>query len=435
MGWDTETDEETALREAETLISQVAAATPVATPAPPAVYVPPHVTAQHVLAVLKKHLDIRDSEGMETILATAIGIDLQGDPSWLTIVAPPGGAKSETLRAFRGPRVFSLSTLTPRTLISGLKDGGSKADLLPRLDGKLFIVKDFGSILSLPYDQQRSIYADLREAYDGYLEKGYGSGVGVKSYKARFGMIAGATDAIDRYQLIHAQLGERFLRINLRGDDASAIARACATEGGEDAMRLEIATIMQAFLDRSSEWVDPNIIMESQHLDALQALANIAARLRSPVMRDRSHMIIGTPHTEVGTRLVKQLKRLVIGLANVRGTICSTHADYFTAKRVALDTVPRYRLDIVDALLTAEILRPGQGLTSRAISILTEMPLSSATEKVEDMWVLKLVGRSGPGVGVSPYTWRLTDENRNLLHRASIDATSDMIDRLRSLNP
>jgi hypothetical protein len=387
------------------------------------------------MAVIGKHLDIADWEAVEVVLAVSLGINQPGDPSWLQNVAPPGGAKTEILRAFKGTRVYSTSTLTPRSLISGLKNAGPQADLYPRIVDKLLVVKDFGTILSLPYDQQRSIYADLREAYDGYLEKTFGSGVGTKSYKGQFGMIVGATDAIDRFQLIHAQLGERFLRINFRGADEKSIARACANEGGEEAMRLDLSTIMEAFVNRSGEWMDLTILIEHQHLDALQALANIAARLRSPVMRDHSHIIQGTPHTEVGTRLVKQLKRLMVALANVRGTLCSTHSDYFTARRVALDTVPRYRLDIVDALLAAEILRPGQGLTSRAISILAEIPFSGANEKAEDMWVLKLLNRSGSGAGATPWFWRLTDDNRRLLARASIDATPEMINKLRSRNP
>ena len=72
-------------------------------------------------------------------MATAISICLPGDPVWLFIIAPAGSSKTELLRSFTGNLIFSLSTITPQTLISGLK-GVKDADLLPKLDGKVLII-------------------------------------------------------------------------------------------------------------------------------------------------------------------------------------------------------------------------------------------------------------------------------------------------------
>jgi hypothetical protein len=417
--------EEDPLDEAERILANHLSTTTTATAPATGPRVSSYVKADHVLAVVNKHLDVLDQEGIEVILATAIAINLPGDPSWLHVVAPSGGGKTEILRAFNGDRVVSLSTITPQTLISGLRHGGSYADLMPRLDKKLLIIKDFGSVLSLHPERQRGVYADLREAYDGKLEKAYGSGVGIKSFEAVFGLISGVTDAIDQYRLVHAQLGERFLRVNIQGDDEKAVARALGTHNGETAMRQELYTIMRMFLDHSIEWVDANKYPEQQHIQGLQALAIITARLRSPVARDRQHQILYRPHPEVGTRLAKQLRRLIIGLANIRDTICTTHRDYFTTRRVALSTVPQYRLDIIEALLAADVLNRGS-LTTEAIRSITEMAPRTAPEKLEDMWQLKLITREGAGA----LTWGLTNESRDLLKRASIDASLETIQKV-----
>jgi len=439
--WETEKDKDdstpTVLIEAEAIINSCASnaasigvAPPVAATFSPSastgIALPSHVTAQHVLAVINKHLDVKDQEALEVILATAIAINFPGDPSWLHVVAPPGGGKTEILRAFNGSRVESRDTITPQTLISGLKAAQGKADLLPKLNKKLLIIKDFGSLLSLHQQKQRDIFADLRVAYDGELKKTFGSGVD-KGYKATFGLITGATDAIDRFYLIHAQLGERFLRINLQGDNDKAIARALESSDGGEAMRQELSAIMRAFLDSSGEWVDANKYLEQQHIEGLKALAQVTAWLRSPVARDRHRSIVYKPHPEVGTRLVKQLKRLIIGLANIRGTICTTHQDYFTTRRVALSTVPQYRFDIVDVLQAAEALKPGQELTAQAIGGFAEMSNTVVREQIEDLYELRAVTRTGQ---VS-YTWRLTDKVHDLLKKASVNASAEQIQRQR----
>ena len=135
-----------------------------------------YVTLEGYHTTLQKWLSIEDIQATDIMMAVAISVVLPGDPLWLFVIAPAGGSKTEQLRAYSGDRIFTISTLTPQTLISGLK-GFDKIDLLPNLDGKVLVIKDFTSILSKKPEDQTAIFADLREAYDGYLEKSFGSGV------------------------------------------------------------------------------------------------------------------------------------------------------------------------------------------------------------------------------------------------------------------
>ncbi len=102
---------------------------------------------EQYLKVLSQWLYLEDQQDIDVIMATAISICLPGDPIWMFIITAAGGSKTEILRTFSNNRTFSTSTLTPQTLISGLK-GGKDIDLMPKLDGKLLIIKDFTSILS-----------------------------------------------------------------------------------------------------------------------------------------------------------------------------------------------------------------------------------------------------------------------------------------------
>lgn len=96
----------------------------------------------------------------------------------------------------------------------------------PKLDGKVLIIKDFTSILSKKSEDQTAIFADLREAYDSYLEKSFGSGAGTKRYHSRFRLIAGVIDVIDMYRVVHSLLDERFLKCRLSTSAEDAIDRA-----------------------------------------------------------------------------------------------------------------------------------------------------------------------------------------------------------------
>jgi len=370
----------------------------------------PHVGRAEVLTTIQKHLHIRDLEAVEIILATALAIYLPGDPLWLQVVAPPGGTKSEILRAFQGPKVISISTMTPQTLISGLK-GAEKQDLLPRLDGKLLVVKDFTSILSKKAEDATAIFADLREAYDGYLEKSFGSGVGIKSYHARFGLIAGVTPAVDLYRTVHALLGERFLRVNVLGDERAAIERASELEGQEETMRKEMTAAVGGFLAAGGEWVDEAVVIEQRQLEHLRALAQITAALRSPVARDRRHIVCYPPEREIGTRLVKQLMRLCKALANCRERLLVMTDDYMTARRVALDCVPKKRLAAL------AVLNGTDGwINTKGVGDAAKQETDTAREVLEDLWMLRLIDRYGD----QHYEWAIRDETRELLLRACV---------------
>jgi len=358
------------------------------------------------LNTLSKWLYLEDTQAIDIIMATAISICLPGDPVWLFAIAPSGSAKTELLRAFSTEQIYSISTLTPQTFISGLK-GSNNVDLLPKLNGKVLIIKDFTSILSKKNEDQTAIFADLREAYDGYLEKSFGSGVGTKRYTSRFGIIAGVTDAIDMYRVVHSQLGERFLKCRLHNDAKASINKAGDLAGREDEMREDLRLATTGCLTCYSNIAKELMVVdvENQTKQRIKALANITAKLRSEVARDRFHKVQYQPNAEVGTRLSKQLLKLGQALAIFyeNGTVSAD--EYEALLRIARDSIPRQRMQLVLALIGAE------PMNTREAGDKAKIPTDTAKELLEDLWMLKLVDRSGDNV----FMWQLTDDTNALL--------------------
>jgi len=132
-----------------------------------------------VKAVVNKWLSLEDDTVVDVMLAVVVANRLNTDPSWLLVVGPPSSAKTEILRALTGhPKAYFLSNLTPTTLVSGLKPKGKlpEPSLLPKLDGKTLVLKDFTTVLSMRHDNQAEILAQLREIYDGSYSKAFGNG-------------------------------------------------------------------------------------------------------------------------------------------------------------------------------------------------------------------------------------------------------------------
>lgn len=317
------------------------------------------IEEQYTLSITKKTITkwlyIEDTEVIDIIFAFTLSEDLKGDPLWLFLIAPPGGAKTEILRGIYGPRYYHLSDLTSKTFVSGLMLGKGEnrkkiQDLLPQLDKKILIFKDFTTILEKNKDERAEIFAQLREIYDGSFAKKFGTLDHKVEYHARFGLIAGVTPIIDRYWKLMQQLGERFLKYRWQEDADKTTRRAEAIEGKEKEMRAEITYAVQSFLKRlpvknpelPKELVEP-IILSAKFL----ALARTPVQIQHGA-GDFFHDYIPTP--ERPTRLVKQLKKLSKALAVVRGRDIVTEEDVKTTIKVALSTCPQDRLEVLRAV-------------------------------------------------------------------------------------
>src|SRR5207249_11311663 len=161
-----------------------------------------------LVAAYRRCFRVEDTAPLDVCLAAVATSRLDGDPLWAYVVGPPSSGKTEVLRAFDGlESTYFLSSLTPNCLVSGLRDG---RDLLPELDGKTLIIKDFTMTLESHRENRDALFGALRDAYDGSYSKAFGS-VGTIGFDSHFNLIACVTSAIDGYYTVQSILGQRFL--------------------------------------------------------------------------------------------------------------------------------------------------------------------------------------------------------------------------------
>lgn len=385
-----------------------------------------------VITTFKKWLYLKDTYAIEMMLAVALSNKIEGDPLWMFLVAPPGGAKTETLTSLAlAADVHMTSSLTPRSLISGSTlRSGADPSLIPKLNGRLLVIKDFTSILSMRDIDKDEIFGILRDAYDGRCGKEFGNGVS-RSYQSRFTILAAVTPAIYELSQQHHSLGERFLKIcvgdNLvHENEEDIIERSINNVNQELQMRWELQDVVRSYLSRPVSTASLPTISDTM-VKKIIALAKFGARMRGTVKRDiyRNEVMTARPSAEVGSRLGKQLAKLGQSLALVRRRRRVTEEDYGMLKKTVLDTIPQRTEDVMRCLVK-ETPTIDDSLSTRSISAKTRYPLATVQRLLSDLNVLDIVDRIGPSNKVE---WTIGRYIRECIREADLYATPEELHR------
>jgi len=304
----------------------------------------------------EKRLNLRDPNYLEIIFATALAHRIHGDPPWLFWVAQSGGGKTEVLRTFRDvPDTKYVESLTPKTLVShfgsGIKGGGNRDySLLPKLKDKCLIIKDFTNILSMKFETRELIFSQLRSVFDGEYDTA--TGLGEKSYQAKFGIIAGVTPAIEKRRSFRGALGERFLMLKMFADNQDARERkvrdAIRNAIAKPKLRIELkklTTEMMASVPLQHKDMEFKFNVSRDQHEWFARMSELLARMRGSVTRNGyKHEIIEEPDIELGTRIADQIMHLYVAL---RLLVDPDDALRATA-RVVKDSVPSVRAGIAE---------------------------------------------------------------------------------------
>src|SRR5262249_12550793 len=136
---------------------------------------------EKTLAVFKRWLILPSRTPVYAMLGAAAANYLEGDPVWLGLIGPPSSAKTELLNSTRLlPEVAPAANITIAGLLSGTPKGqyakGAKGGLLREIGAfGIIMLKDFGSVLSMPHEPRAATLAALREIYDGRWSRDLGT--------------------------------------------------------------------------------------------------------------------------------------------------------------------------------------------------------------------------------------------------------------------
>jgi len=379
-----------------------------------------------VKRVVKKYLYLTDDLVLDVIFAAHLANWMDADPVWLIVIAPPSSAKTEILRAFDGRNDFYfLSSMTPTTFISGIKTKGGESpkSLLPKIDKKTLVFKDFTTILSMRSEQQAEILAQLREVYDGHYSKAFGTGV-TFNWHGKVGFIAACTNIYDRHYGVIGSMGDRFLLY--RNDQSEAEATGLLAQknvGNEQVIREEIRDAVNQFLDQFQNGACVKRPEDDTINHQLVSLACFCAAARCPVERNwRSKSIDYDPVPEGPGRIVKQLTQIGMGLAMVRGQETFDLSIYETIKKIGRDLVPANRLAILRHLWDKRVFEErSKWFRTGDVAEAVGKPGTTVKMTLEDMMVVGMLNRRRDGsADNSPYEWQINKIAFRYMARAEV---------------
>lgn len=377
----------------------------------------------------KLHANKNIEDALAIMFATVLSTKLTHDPLWVFMVAAAGGGKTLMLRSLElCENCIFQSTLTPHCLISGfVPPDGSDLSLLPLLEGKTLIVKDYTAIKSLPSGIQEEIYGILRDAYDGKVSKPFGH-IGIKTYESHFSMLAGVTHIIHGDN--RATLGERFLKFELLRDHRSEthtdhIRSALESVNKFAKIESQIRELaVRFFLNEFDPDKAPKV--PKWATERIIHLAQIVGTLRTNVDRKHTGELISRPRAEIATRIAKQLQKLSIALAWVFGKRVVDKNSFRIVEQVALDTAYGWTSDVFRTLVEA-----AKPLKLYEISVRSRIAESTVQRKLEDLIELgvvsaKLLETERPGN--PPKLYSITPHVQNLWRRSRITSISSQRD-------
>lgn len=337
--------------------------------------------------VCSKYLVIGDTTYIDIIFGCVFANRLDSSPVWLYLVAPPSSGKTEMLIPLYGsPEIYWTDTLTQNTLISFY---GEKKDasLIPKLNGKVLIIKDFTEMLKMRRETLHEILGQLRNAYDGQCSKASGKGI-TKSYKSKFGVIAAVTDEIDSHRSLLSALGERFITYRIPDVTQYEQSKRCLR-----AMQINSVVEQSRVMSEAAQKVLANkpspAEMSTSSMREIIKVAQVVARGRTGVHRDRKTREPDIVRPEYAVRLSKQLGDLAIGIAMAREKTSVGEEEVLLVQHVAIHSLELKRIRILNILLSEDSLWVDASDIAKALYSSSQ----TAHEHLDDLVLLDLAKR------------------------------------------
>lgn len=292
-----------------------------------------------------------DPIAIRAALAIPAALHLGQSCVWLMIIGPSSSGKTEIhfplLRAY--PNVEETSDISLPGLQS-MGKGHKGEGVLKRLGVKgLWLIKDFGSIISMREEKRNEILAAMREIFDGSW--GRGSGRGTDKWVGTVNIVAAATPAVENAHKVNSELGSRFVHIRLNRPSGSGVREKAALQAGKRGKMNE--GLKRAASSLFVKMTTPTVTPE--WTERIYNCAEMIAYARTSVIWDhRKNITVDVGATEGSTRVYQEILAVILGDAALHGQREITPTQLPLLRRLTFDTMPGNRGKVLSTLSGAD---------------------------------------------------------------------------------
>jgi hypothetical protein len=309
-----------------------------------------HETFRHWLS------DGYDLAAIDATVATAAAGQLGGDPLWLMLISGSGGAKTETVSSLLGVNAMLISTISSEAaLLTATVPKKSTKDatggILRQIGEKgLLVIKDFTSIMSMPWQTRSTVLSALREIHDGQWQRYVGvDGGRVLEWHGHLTIVAACTTAWDFAHAVVGSMGDRFIlvRMDSENDDQRLLAAGQASRnlGHEQEMRAALQAAVRTVLAQAQPL--NGFLLTNTEATYLNRLAMFVTRCRTAVEGNYRGEAVDSHASEHPGRFIKQLGQLLRGAISIG---LPRHEAFTLVRRCAFDSIPPFRLALLQVL-------------------------------------------------------------------------------------
>jgi len=290
-----------------------------------------------------------DYSYLDLLLALRISAKSHGDnPLWFIIIGPSSSGKTTLmgLAVDDGTHTLEMNTMTSRTLIHG----NAKSEIIgPYLHTRLWVIKDLAEVLSKNMDERNQIFGQLRNLYDGYLEKADGM-TGLKKLTGLFTtFLAASTPNYDEQSSHYNALGTRELVFRINEVSNKNIFDKLSEIDSEYVKAKKFARdVFNCYIEKREMQEDLKIPAEVDNIIRELCEFLVIARASGKTNR-RTNELDYNVHPEKVGRIYKQLRRLYRALKSIDDNY-SDESAVRIIRKVVFDSADPYRIQILKAI-------------------------------------------------------------------------------------
>ena len=350
-------------------------------------YFPDYVFATEVALSVMAQLLIKDISNPLGVIF--VGNSSSGKSTVLDIIL---GCKEKT---YRSDNFTAASFVTQASNVS--REKLEEIDLLPKIKGKVLIVRDLTPMFGKRYEKLLEDFSILTIVFDG---RGYTRDAGTCGQRGYCGrylfMFIGATTPFrDEVLEVIGRLGSRivFYGFDTQYLDSSQIAKELTASLSYKSKVIKCKKLTRKFINGVWSKAKGKVTWDRQKdnpvfIEEIANIANLCAYLRAPIERHEEK--IGTEvkfnykaFTEGPMRLASSLYNLARGHALICERTTLDEEDVKVALRVALDSIPKDRVKIFTRLI-----KDGGKLTTANVEELLECSKPTALTRMAEFSTL-----------------------------------------------
>ncbi|MBI2017435.1 hypothetical protein HYS92_00130 [Candidatus Daviesbacteria bacterium] len=389
--------------------------------------IPSNLSYEEIEAKVKNFLP-GSQTALKLILAVAVSSQYQNSVMlWLLLVGVPSSGKTELVRLTKDVAeiTYYLDNLTQNAFISGERPTRNERvhDLLPLLDKKCLIIKDWTAIFSLDEKMTKKLLGDLVGIYDKEFTK-FSSRRGNISYSSAFSQLGCITPAtLNRHTNYMNMVGPRFLCYTIPqpnlGDENESYDLIFSSHD-RSATEKEARLYVSAYLNELSKRT-PNIKPLTKEIqNFLKTAAKLMSNCRGIVLlqaatfknedgEEVKYYEVLDVQIEEPWRAIQQLISLAKYLAFVVGKDEVGVEELEIVKEVVISSMPADRSQALRVVIAKE----GE-ITAKELSEFSDKSTRTSRRLLDELDALKVLEKI-KGVGTIANDYKINEQFKEFL--------------------